>query len=87
MMTWQGMCAAIQAQGFKKDRAFRTFMRRTIKLAAYADPATGGNECMVRNWGNDEARRIWADGWQRWQAYSAECDRRYRQWWLEARAS
>lgn len=61
----------------RKDRAWRTFQRRTTKLAALADPRTGGNECLTLNWGADEARRIWSDGWKRWDCYSAEFQRRY----------
>ena len=79
-MVWADMIRKCQALGVKRDRAFRTFMRRTMKLARAAHPATGGNECLVHNWGNDEARRIWADGWRRWRSYSAAADRRHREW-------
>lgn len=76
-ITWQEHCAAIVAMGQKRSRAWRIFMRRTIKLAAIADPRTGGNEMLIHNWGNEAARLIWSNGWKRWRAYSAECDRRY----------
>lgn len=75
--TWAEMIARIQSDYAKRERAFRTFMQRTTRLAAIADPRTSGNECLCRNWGNDAARRIWSEGWQRWRAYSDACDRRY----------
>lgn len=76
-ITWQEHCAALVAMGGKKDRAWRTFMRRTHKLAAIADPRTGGNEMLIHNWGNEAARLVWANGWKRWRTYSEQCDRRY----------
>lgn len=62
----------------RSRRAFQTMMRRTARLAEIAHPETGGNELFVHNWGNAEARRHWAEGWRRWDAMSAEFDRRYR---------
>lgn len=75
--TWADIVATIQRNYDKRQRAWRKFMARTTKLAALADPRTGGNECLCRNWGNEESRRIWADGWKRWRAYSDQCDKRY----------
>lgn len=75
---WAAHMARIGALVDRKNRAWRTFMRRTHKLAALADPRTGGNEMLVHNWGNDQARAVWAHGWERWRRYGAAFDRRYR---------
>lgn len=80
-MEWNDFLAKTGHMVAKRNRAWRRFMSRTTKLAAIADPRTSGNECLCRNWGNDESRRIWADAWNRWHAYANECDRRYRAWW------
>lgn len=67
----------ILANGAKRRRAWRRFISRTTKLAAIADPRTGGNENLVHNWGNEAARQVWANGWKRWRAYADAADRRY----------
>jgi len=53
--------AEIRANYFKKTKLFRTATMRATKLASIADPATGGNQCLVRNWGNEAANRIWSE--------------------------
>ena len=76
-LAWQNHCAALVRMIDRKNRAFRVFMNRTHALARAAHPATGGNECMCRNWGNAECNRIWSEGWARWDAYSRAFQRRY----------
>jgi hypothetical protein len=76
-MNWNDRFNLILRNADKRRRAWRRFMSRTTKLAAIADPRTGGNESLVHNWGNQEARRIWAEGWKRWRAYAEAADKRY----------
>lgn len=83
-MQWNEFISRSHAICVKRDRAWRTFLRRTIKLAALADPRTSGNECLCRNWGNDESKRIWDDAWKRWHSYSSECERRTDAMWRVA---
>ena len=74
---WKFHHARLVANCAKRDQAWRVFMDRTHKLAAIADPRTGGNETLCRNWGNADSVRIWNEGWQRWQRIAAAYDRRY----------
>jgi hypothetical protein len=85
-MDWNTFTANSVARHLKRQRTFALFLRRTQKLAAIADPATGGNECLCGNWGNEESRRIWREGWPRWRAYANECDKRYEAEWKASRA-
>lgn len=66
--------AALMRHLARKNRAWRRFMSRTIRLAAIADPRTGGNELLIHNWGNDAAKAVWRDGWRRWHAYSKRAE-------------
>lgn len=54
----------------RRHRAWRRFLTRTRRLAALADPRTGGNETLCHNWGNAQARAVWLAGWRRWHAYA-----------------
>lgn len=83
-MDWTAFTANAATRYQKAQEAFGLFIRRTQKLAALADPATGGNETLCGNWGNEESRRIWREGWARWHRYSAEADRRYQADWKAA---
>jgi hypothetical protein len=85
-MDWNAALELSQTNYAKRQRAWRTFMRRTHLLAAKAHPETQGNQMLVNNWGNPEAKRIWTDSWKRWHAYSNEADRRYNAIWQAARA-
>lgn len=67
-------CRAITA---KRDRCFRTAMKRGQKLARLAHPETGGNECFCHNWGNEESRRLWKQTWERFHKYSTAADARW----------
>lgn len=58
----------------RRHRAWRRFMSSATKLAAIADPRTGGNETLCHNWGNAESRAAWAAGWRRWRAYAERSD-------------
>lgn len=83
-MEWNVFVSQAATRHLKRQAAFRLFVRRTHKLAALADPATGGNETLCGNWGNEASKRIWREAWKRWNAYSAECDRRYQAEWKAA---
>ena len=76
-LTWDQMIAAHRALGARRNRAWQSFIARTTRLAALADPRTGGNENLCRNWGNEESKRIWSDAWERWRSYSNRIDARH----------
>lgn len=59
------------------QRMFAALMRRGIRLAKKADPATGGNDCLVHNWGNDAARNAWRQTWDLERAVRAIYSRLY----------
>jgi hypothetical protein len=71
--------AALTAFWGKRQRAWRRFMSRTHALAAKADPRTGGNEMLCRNWGTPESVDVWRRAWLRWSRYAASHDRRWRE--------
>lgn len=76
-MTDQIIWREIGRNGERRNRAWRIFQARQIKLGAKAHPATGGNPSLIHNWGNAEARRLQEQGWRRWRAISAAYDARY----------
>jgi hypothetical protein len=86
-LNWQERCAAASEVYQRRDQLFRRFMRRTTALAKAAHPATGGNECLCHNWGNEESRRIWHDGWRCWDAAARALDDRYSGLWADRRAA
>lgn len=74
---WSRGMADLRAISEKRERAFRTAMRRGQRLARLAHPETTGNECLCRNWGNAEANRLWSQTWDRWHRYSTAADARW----------
>lgn len=62
----------------RKRRAFAIAMARGKRIAALYDPATGGNEALVHNWGSRDARAAWKDTWAKWYRLDAAYERRYR---------
>ena len=81
VMTWDERCDATVVLGTRRAKAFRLFMERTRKLAAKADPRTGGNEALCINWGNDAALQIWRNAWPRWKCLADRYDRRFSALW------
>lgn len=61
----------------QRDRIFRMSMERGRRRAAAADPATGGSEHLVSNWGNDASRAAWAATWAAWRKVDELADRMY----------
>ena len=47
------------------QRIFRILMARGKRLAIQAHPETGGLDLYVHNWGNAEAKAVWARTWAR----------------------
>lgn len=60
-----------------QTRMYRNLAERTRRLAARADPATGGNSLLIHNWGNAAARAVKAKADARWSHLSALLDRMY----------
>ena len=80
-MTWDQMLATHAKLGQRRRKAWNSFLARTSRLAALADPRTSGMETLCLNWGNDESKRVWADGWRRWHAYSRRIDALHQAAW------
>lgn len=60
----------------QQRRVWRQLQRRARRQAGVAHPETGGDRHLVHNWGNVEARQIWA-----------ECDRHSRRLAVSCRAA
>ena len=86
-LDWAERCAASAEIYTRPNRLFRVFIRRTTALAKAAHPATSGNECLCLNWGNEESRRIWRDGWRRWDRLSRRLDAIYDALWANRQAA
>lgn len=59
------------------ERIFQASWRIATKRAARVHPETGGNHCLVHNWGNDEARAVWAWQGSLWASVKPAIDAAY----------
>lgn len=64
---------------FRMQRAFATHGRATRNLVTLADPRTGGNVTMARNWGNPEANAVIDRMSAQWRIYDAAYRAAYKQ--------
>lgn len=61
----------------RRSAAYRRYCATTTALACRADPATGGNQCLCHNWGNEESRAIWQRRDARWNKIGLLFDAAY----------
>lgn len=68
---------ALQSLLAKRGRAWRAYSVASRTIGARLDPATGGNACLIGNWGNEEARAFLRRADARWRRYSDAVEARY----------
>jgi hypothetical protein len=61
----------------QQDRLFRLTMARATRRARKAHPETGGNHCLVINWGNDAAKAALAEADALWSRLRVACRTSY----------